>query len=117
MWRVAASSCSNDGSRFRGVQRRAIDSTSSTLQEDSSAKTRNRMDERQQQLVAAAEAMRTWVYKQRAMWAEGYPHALVHGQAQLASAAATAIALPSAVALPSTMGVDTPTLPVEPWSE
>src|SRR5262245_3296160 len=74
------------------------------------------MDERQQQLVAAAEAMRTWVYKQRAMWAQEYSQSLVHGQPQLASAAATAIALPP-VALPSAVAVDTPTLPAEPWTD
>ena len=36
------------------------------------------MDDRHKQLVAAAEALRTWVYAQRAVWAQGYPQTLVH---------------------------------------
>lgn len=55
------------------------------------------MDERQQHLTAAAEAMRTWIHSQRAMWAEGYPQNLLRqAQPQLAAASAVAIVSPSA---------------------
>ena len=84
MWRLAAISCSNDGSRFGRVQFREILRTSLTLQE-ALRETRKRMDERQQHLVAAAEAMRTWIHKQRAVWAEGYPQSLRQVQPQFAA--------------------------------
>lgn len=70
------------------------------------------MDERQQHLTAAAEAMRTWVHKQRAMWAEGYPHNLLReAQPLLAAASAVAIVSPSAfIAAPETAAAD-------PWAQ
>lgn len=70
------------------------------------------MDERQQQLTTAAEAMRTWVHKQRAMWAEGYPQNLLRqAQPQLAAASAVAIVSPSAfIAAPQTAAAD-------PWAQ
>jgi PEGA domain len=55
------------------------------------------MDERQKQLVVAGEALRKWIYAQRAMWAAGYPQSLTQVQPQFAGASAGAIALPSPV--------------------
>ena len=71
-----------------------------------------RMDERQQHLTAAAEAMRTWIHKQRAMWSEGYPQNLLRqGQPQLAAASAVAIVSPSAcIATSETAAAD-------PWAQ
>jgi hypothetical protein len=67
------------------------------------------MDERQKQLVAAAEAMRTWVYAQRAMWAEGYPQSLRAAQPPFAMASAAIVAS-------SVVGEFEPA-PVETWSD
>src|SRR6266545_3958769 len=79
---------------FGRVQHHAIRASSSTLQE---TRTRGsiRMDDRQQQLVAAAEALRTWVHAQKAMWAQGYPQSLVHAHAQLAPSSSAAIDMPA----------------------
>jgi len=49
------------------------------------------MDDRQKQLVAAAEAMRTWVTTQRATWAATYPQSMQPAQPQLAFAAAAPV--------------------------
>jgi PEGA domain-containing protein len=58
------------------------------------------MDERQTQLVAAAEATRTWIYAQRAIWAEGYPQSLLKpAQPQFATASAFVMS-PSAAITP-----------------
>src|SRR6476620_5421895 len=111
MWRLAVISLSNDGSRFGGVQYSEIRAASSTLQEPS-CEDEERMDERQQHLTAAAEAMRTWIHQQRAMWAEGYPQNLLRqAQPQLAAASAVAIVSPSAfiAALPE--------VAADPWAQ
>ena len=55
------------------------------------------MDERQQQLLAAGEAMRKWIHAQRATWAAGYAQSLTPAQPQFAGAGGGAIALPSPV--------------------
>jgi hypothetical protein len=95
---------------FEEVQYSEIRAASSTLQE-TACEDEERMDERQQHLAAAAEAMRTWIHKQRAMWAEGYPQNLLHqAQPQLAAASAVAIVSPSAfIAAPETTAAD-------PWA-
>jgi hypothetical protein len=69
------------------------------------------MEDRQQQLVAAAEAMRQWVYAQRATWAEGYPHGLSPAQPQFAAAGMEAVALPAAALS------EIETAPAEQWPE
>ena len=93
-----------------GVQYSEIRAASPTLQE-TACENEERMDERQQHLAAAAEAMRTWIHKQRAMWAEGYPQNLLRqAQPQLAAASAVAIVSPSAfIAAPETAAAD-------PWA-
>jgi len=48
------------------------------------------MDERQKQLVAAAEALRTWVHAQRATWTESYPRTLSHPQSLVAASGGVA---------------------------
>src|SRR5262249_5392303 len=67
--------------------------------------TRTRMDDRQKQLVAAAEAMRTWITTQRAMWAAGYPQPV---QPQLAVVSAVPVStFPSAIfSEPATASAD-----------
>jgi PEGA domain-containing protein len=67
------------------------------------------MDDRQKQLVAAAEAMRTWVNAQRAMWAAGYPQSLHQAQPQLAVAAEAPF--------PSHIFSEPETTPAEIWSD
>jgi hypothetical protein len=74
--------------------------------------TRTRMDDRQKQLVAAAEAMRTWIATQRATWAAGYPQSLQPAQAQLAVAAAAPVG-----AFPSDVFSEPETRPAEIWSD
>ena len=69
------------------------------------------MDERQKQLVAAAEAMRTWIHTQQGLWASGYPQLPKHAQPQFAAVGAAAVALPAA-AIPAFAPV-----PVETWSD
>ena len=69
------------------------------------------MDERQQHLVAAAEAMRTWIHKQRAMWAEGYPQSLRHAQPQFAAASAEVVPRSAAI-----MAAPAPAV-ADPWTE
>ena len=71
------------------------------------------MDERQQQLVAAAEALRKWVYAQRATWAQGYPQSLVHGQPQLSASGGATIA----VSMPTAAVNETISTPAADWSE
>jgi hypothetical protein len=68
------------------------------------------MEDRQQQLVAAAEAMRTWIYAQRAIWAEGYPQSLNRAQPQFAGAGVAA-----ALALPAAVVSELETAPAEMW--
>jgi hypothetical protein len=58
------------------------------------------MDDRQQQLVAAAEALRKWVRAQQALWVDGYHPAALHPQLAAAGAAA-APALPAVLPVPS----------------
>lgn len=70
------------------------------------------MEDRQQQLVAAAEAMRTWIYAQRAIWAEGYPQSLNRAQPQFAGASVAA-----AVALPAAVDSELETAPTEMWPD
>lgn len=70
------------------------------------------MEDRQQQLVAAAEAMRTWIYAQRAIWAEGYPQSLNRAQPQFAGAGVGA-----AVALPAAGVSELETAPAEMWPD
>ena len=63
------------------------------------------MDHRQEQLVAAGEALRTWVHAQRATWSDGYPRAFAGSLPQLAMPGVPALASSSvmadAVAVPS----------------
>jgi len=97
---------------FGGVQYSEIRAASSTLQEGS-REDEERMDERQQHLTAAAEAMRTWIHKQRAMWAGGYPQNLLRqGQPQLAAASAVAIVSPSAAFIAAFE-----TAAADPWAQ
>jgi hypothetical protein len=69
------------------------------------------MEDRQQQLVAAAEAMRTWIYAQRAMWAEGYPQ-LNRAQPQFEG-----VGVALAGALPAAVVSDFDMAPSETWPE
>src|SRR5262245_33560984 len=69
------------------------------------------MDERQQHLVAAAEAMRTWIHKQRATWAEGYPQSLRHAQPQFAAASAAVVSRSASI-----MSAAAPAV-AAPWTE
>src|SRR5258707_12571354 len=93
MWRLAAISYSNDGSRFWSRARPGNPCDVINLARGMT-RDEERMDERHQHLIAAAEAMRTWAHKQRSMWAEGYPQSL--RQPQFAAAGAVAIVSPSA---------------------
>jgi hypothetical protein len=70
------------------------------------------MDDRQKQLVAAADAMRTWITIQRAMWAAGHPHSLQSAHPQLAVAAAA-----PAMAFPSAIFSGPETAPAEIWTD
>ena len=70
------------------------------------------MEDRQQQLVAAAEAMRTWIYAQRAMWAEGYPNQLNRAQPQFEG-----VGVAAASALPAAVVSDFDMAPSETWPE
>src|SRR4029078_2197654 len=81
---------------FGRVQRRAIRVPSSTLQE-THERGSIRMDERQQQLVAAAEALRPWVHTQKAMWGQGYPQSFARGQSHLSSPSVAPLARPAAI--------------------
>jgi PEGA domain-containing protein len=74
------------------------------------------MDERQKQLVAAAEAMRTWIHAQRAIWTTGYPQSLRQPQPQLAGAAAVAAA-PAVAAFPEAFLSEPVPAPVETWTD
>ena len=73
------------------------------------------MDERQQQLVAAAEALRTWVHTQKAMWAQGYPQSLVRAQSQLSSTSVAALAMPAAIS--DVMPATAPSWPAVGWPD
>ena len=56
--------------------------------------------------------MRTWIYAQRAMWAEGYPQSLNPAQPQFAAAGVAAV-----TALPAAVVSDIDTAPAEAWPE
>jgi hypothetical protein len=74
------------------------------------------MDDRQKQLLAAAEALRTWVHAQRAMWAQGYPQSLV--QAHRPFASPPLVAAGADAASPSMFESDTTTsAPTFAWPE
>jgi archaellum component FlaF (FlaF/FlaG flagellin family) len=68
------------------------------------------MDERQQHLVAAAEAMRTWIHQQRALWAAGYPQSLRQAQPQYAAASAAVVSPSAFMTAPATTAAD-------PWTD
>src|SRR5262245_12879856 len=76
-----------------------------------SPETRTRMDDRQKQLVAAAEAMRTGITTQRATGAATYPQSMQPAQPQLAVAAAAPIR-----AFPSTIFSEPATAPADIWA-
>src|SRR5512144_409606 len=73
------------------------------------------MDERQQQLVAAAEALRTWVHTQKTMWAQGYPQSLVQAQPQLSASSVAAITMPAAFS--EVVPVAAPSWPASSWPD
>src|SRR5262245_7348929 len=61
------------------------------------------MDNRQKQLVAAAQAMRTWIHTQRATWAAaGSPVSLGPSEPQFATPGVAAVSV-AAAAVPSTV--------------
>ena len=51
------------------------------------------MDRRDEQLIAAAEAVRTWVHAQRATWTDGYPRVFADAGAQVLSLSAPSLTL------------------------
>ena len=69
------------------------------------------MDERQTQLVAAAEATRKWIYAQRAIWAEGYPQSLLRPAQPQFAATSAFVTSPSAAITPFESS------PVDIWAD
>ena len=51
------------------------------------------MDRREAQLIAAAEAVRTWVHAQRATWTDGYPRVFADPGAQVLALNAPSLTL------------------------
>src|SRR5262245_55576132 len=74
------------------------------------------MDDRQQHLVAAAEAMRTWIHTQRAMWVAGSPASLHQGETHFATASFASASVAAAV-VPSTVFSVPDAAASESWAE
>jgi len=74
------------------------------------------MNDRQQQLIAAAQAMQTWIHAQRATWAAAGSLTSLRGEPQLATASATAASVAAAIVPSSVLGVPEPAASA-PWAE
>src|SRR5262249_53360325 len=106
MW-CGRESVSNDGSRFGDRATTGNPSGVIKFARETYETREIRMSDRQQHLVAAAEALRTWVYAQRGMGAKGYPQSLVHAQPPLPAAPAAVIAPSAALAVADAPALET----------